>query len=882
MPISVGDRLGPYEILVPIGAGGMGEVWKATDTRLDRIVAVKVSQENFSERFDREARAIAALNHPHICTLHDVGPNYLVMEYVEGTPLVSKERGPLGTEEALRYAGQICEALDHAHRRGITHRDLKPSNILLTKQGIKLLDFGLAKLRPSPLKETDSTLTQALSKPLTRDGQILGTLQYMSPEQLQGREADASSDLFSFGCVLYEMLTAKRAFDGQSAASVIAAILERPAPSVSSVAPAALDRVQRCLAKDPDQRFQNALDLKAALEWAMLPLGESAASLPAPQPRLGYASWIAAAVLALALAGVSWIAYRATRPAPLKPLVRLDVDLGPDVSLNSQLGANTILSPDGTRLVYVSQGKLFTRRLDQSKAAELAGTDGAYAPFFSPDGQWVAFFTANKLKKVSVDGGAVIALCDATSPMGGSWGDDGNIVAALTTTGVLSRVPSSGGVPAPVTELGQGEVTHRWPQILPGSKAVLFTANRSAVGFDGGNIEVLSPVSNRTKILVRGATFGRYLAVSKEAGYLVYVSRGALFAVPFDPEKLELRGTPTPVLEQVSYSSQSGSAQFDFSRDRTLVYLSGQPGTGMVTIQWLNGDKMQPLLAKPGSYMRPRLSPDGQRLAMDIGEGSGSDFWIYDWQRDTMTRLTFGGSSFYEPIWSPDARYIVGTASEGLIWMRADGAGKPQPLTRSKNIQYAWSFSPDGKRLAYNEAAPNGFAIWTLPLESTSSGLRAGKPEPFLQAPLQERQAMFSPDGRWMAYASNESGASQVYVRAFPDKGGKWQISSAGGATPEWSRNGRELFFRTLDNRIMVTNYTVQGDSFVAGKPQVWSEKQLADFGPLVPNYDLAPDGKRIAALMPAEGQEEQKAQNHVIFLENFFDELRRKVPERN
>ncbi|HEV2200624.1 MAG TPA: protein kinase [Bryobacteraceae bacterium] len=883
MSIAAGTRLGPYEILAPIGAGGMGEVWKASDTRLDRIVAIKVSQENFSERFEREARAIAALNHPNICQLYDVGPNYLVMEYVEGAPLVSKERGPLGTEEALRYAAQICEALDHAHRRGITHRDLKPANILLTKQGIKLLDFGLAKLRPSPLRETDATLTQALTKPLTRDGQILGTLQYMSPEQLQGKEADARSDLFSFGCVLYEMLTAKRAFDGQSAASVIAAILERPAPSVSSVAPAALDRVlQRCLAKDPDQRFQNALDLKAALEWSMQSSSESAAA-PAPSlSRLGRFTVVAAAVLAVGfvIAGVGW--YRATRPPELKPLVRLDVDLGPDVSLGA--GPNVILSPDGSRLVFVSQGKLFTRKMDQPRATELAGTQGATSPFFSPDGQWVAFFSQNKLRKISVEGGAAIALCDSgASFTGGSWGEDRNIVVALSPGGPLSRIPAAGGAPSPITELDRtrGEATHRWPQVLPGAKAVLFAAHTTiGGGFDEANIDVMTLAdtlkNTRRKTLVRGGLYPRYIP----SGYLLYVNRGTLFAVPFDLDRLELRGAPVPLLEQVAYSAQFGYAQLDFSRNGTLIYRGGEGG-GLVTMQWLDGaGKTQPLLAKPDSYLYPKLSPDGRRLAIFTAEGSNGNISVYEPQRDTMTRVTFEAGGVSWPLWTPDGQYIVFSGTTGMYWTRADGAGKAQPLTKTKSTgQFSGSMTADGKRLAYEELGSGTlFDLWTVPLESDSAGLRAGKPELFLQTPFDEQNPSFSPDGRWLAYDSDESGTLQTYVRAFPDKGGKWQVSSGGGTFPKWSRDERELFFRNLDDQIMVASYSVTGDSFVADKPRLWSEKRLANQG-TSGTYDVAPDGKRIAALMPAEGQEGQKAQNHVIFLENFFDELRRKVP---
>jgi serine/threonine-protein kinase len=438
--------------------------------------------------------------------------------------------------------------------------------------------------------------------------------------------------------------------------------------------------------------------------------------------------------------------------------------------------------------VYVSQNRLFTRRLDQPKATELADTARAYAPFFSPDGQWVAFFAQGKLKKISVEGGSAIALCDAAggNGLGGSWGEDGNIIAALENTIPLSRVPSAGGVPTHVSELGQGEVTHRWPQILPGGKAVLFTAHIYTTGFDDATVEVMSLADHRRKTLVRGGTFGRY----SPSGHLVYINKGTLFAVPFDVDTLAVRGTPSPVLDQVAYSPGVGSAQFDFSRSGTLVYQSGGAvGGGLFTAQWLDGaGRTQPLLAKADNYLYPRLSPDGQRLAV-----SAADIWIYEWQRDTMTRLTFSGEA--APVWSPDGRYIVFRAPGGMFLTRSDGAGKPQPLTQSKVRQTPYSFTPDGKRLAFHEVSATGFHLWTVPLESDGTGLRAGKPEPFLQTQFSERSPSFSPDGRWLAYASDESGSYQVYVRAFPDRGGKWQISNGGGLYPVFSRNGRELFF---------------------------------------------------------------------------------------
>jgi serine/threonine-protein kinase len=874
MPISPGDKLGPYEIISPLGAGGMGDVYKARDSRLDRVVALKVSKSEFTERFEREARAVAALNHPNICTLHDVGPTYLVMEYIGGTPL----KGPLSLDDTLKYGVQICDALDAAHKKDITHRDLKPANILVTKAGIKLLDFGLAKIGQAGTSVDGNTLTMAL----TGKNEIVGTLYYMSPEQLQaqatGQEIDGRSDIFSLGLVLYEMLTGKRAFEGSSPASVIAAIMERPAPSLGNVAPPALDRlVQRCLKKDPEDRWQTVRDLKAELEWiASAPMQPASTALSQKGSRM---PWIAASLAALGLIAASWIAYRATRPAELKPLVRLDVDLGSDVSLGSTSGVAAILSPDGTRLVYVSKGKLFTRKLDQPKATELAGTDGATAPFFSSDGQWLAFFAAGKLKKLPIDGGPASYLMDASAGFGGSWGQDGSIVVSPSAFGGPVQIPSNGGSVTPLTELALGETFHHWPQILPGGKAVLFTSST----LSGLDIEALSVKDRRRKTLVRGGSFGRYLATGNRSGHLIYVNNGSLFAVPFDPEALEVHGTPAPVLEQLSYDPIFVSAQLDVSENGIVVYEAGGSQSLVATVQWLNRNgTMQPLLAKPGNYTRPRLSPDGRRLALDIPDASSRDVWIYDWQRDNTTRLTFNtGGVSPNPIWTPDGRFIVFEGKGGIFWIRSDGGGKPISLIESKNRQVAWSFTTDGKHLAWLESAStSGWELWTVSVEQDGAGLHAGKPEVFLRNSFDNRYPAFSPDGHWMAYTSNEGGTYEIYVRAFPDKGGRWQVSSAGGSYPLWSPNGHELFFRTGDNQIMVANYTTNGDSFMPDKPKLWSDKRLLNFGLIgTASYDVAPDGNRIAALLPVATSESQQAQNHVVFLMNFFDELRRKAP---
>ena len=568
-------------------------------------------------------------------------------------------------------------------------------------------------------------------------------------------------------------------------------------------------------------------------------------------------------IILIVLAGSSYYR-RGERPraAALLPLMRLDVDLGSDVSPGSDSGADSILSPDGTRLVYVSHSKLFTRRLDQAEATELPGTEGAQAPFFSPDGQWVGFFARGILSKVSIQKGQVIPLCDGSLHNGGSWGEDGAIIAGFNFR--LAGIPSGGGSPNFVTELAPGEIVHRWPQILPGGKAVIFSAYRSLAGADGATIEVQSLRDRRRKTLVRGGTWGRYV----RSGHLVYINQGSLFAVPFDLGRLEVQGTPTPVLENVAYSAATGSARIDFSRTGTLVYQSSKAGKGLVTIQWLDeSGKTRPLLPVPGNYLSPTLSPDGSQMALT----SDGDIWVYEFGHRKMTRVTFGGG-YTGPVWSADSRYIAFRSARGMLWVRADGTAPPQVLTQG----LPWSFTRDGKRLAFNLFSPaNIDDVWTVPVESGSSGLRAGKPELFLQASFHERSPMFSPDGRWIAYQSNESGRYEVYVQGFPNRRGKCQISKDGGQYPAWSPNGRDLFFWS-SGLLMAASYQALGDSFVAEKPRVWWKKRIPNFSS-TKSYDPAPDGKSIVELMPDDTLEEPHGR--VTFLLNFFDELRRLVP---
>src|SRR5271165_2145830 len=601
MVLTSGTKLGTYEILSPLGKGGMGEVYQAKDTKLGRSVALKVLPKAFATdperlvRFQGEAKILAVLNHSNISTIHGLeqcsGTTYLVMELVPGETLAElvKRGGAVPVEEALAIARQIAEALEAAHEKGIVHRDLKPANVKLTPEGkVKVLDFGLAKAFSGDTSTENIGNSPTLSMAATMQGVILGTAAYMSPGQARGKTVDRRTDIWAFGAVVYELLKGKQVFHGEDVTEILAAVvMKEPAFDALPWNTPASIRVllQRCLRKDKRHRLADATGLRIEIEDVI-----AAATMPIEQP--------------------------------LRLLMRLDVDLGPDVSLRSVARADGIISPDGTRIVYVSRGRLFTRQLEQPNTIELAGTQDAYAPFFSPDGQWIGFFAQAKLKKISLEVGAAITLRDAPNGRGGTWGEDGNIIAALNITGDLSRIPSAGGPPTPGTDLQNGEVTHRWPQILPGGKAVLFTAHTALVGFDRATIEVMSLADHRRKTLVRGGTYGRYLP----SGHLVYVDQGTLFAAPFDVDRLEVHGTPAPVIEQIGYSAGTGSAQLDFSQTGTLIYRSGGAGAGLPIVAWLDGaGKTQPLLAKPGLYSNPSLSPDGRRLAVDVVEGSGAD-----------------------------------------------------------------------------------------------------------------------------------------------------------------------------------------------------------------------------------------------------------------
>jgi Tol biopolymer transport system component/predicted Ser/Thr protein kinase len=890
MSLTKGDHLGPYEILALIGVGGMGEVYRARDTRLNRDVAIKVSKEQFTERFAREARAIASLNHPHICTLYDIGPNYLVMEYVEGAAL----KVPLSLDNAVPIIHQLIDGIEAAHEKNIVHRDLKPANIRITPDGVvKILDFGLAKATQDTDQSRDPEGEGAENSPTltigaTKAGAILGTAAYMSPEQAKGKTADRRSDIWSFGVVVYELLTGKRPFNGETVVETLGEVMHKE-PDWAP-APERLRRLlQRCLQKDRKNRLGAIADAR----WMMEEGAELVQAIPAPSrgalwARLGSLGWITAAVMTVAALALAFVHFRET-PAP-QPLTRFSVDLGPEAVTGPRITA--AISPDGRRLAFVARGaggkeQLATRLLDQANPTLLAGTENASDPFFSPDGQWIGFFADGKMKKISVAGGAAVNLCDAIGARGASWGEDGNIVVTLnpgTGTG-LSRVSAAGGTPQTLTKPGdKNEVSHRWPQILPGGEAVLFTSTTVIGAYDDGSIEVLSLKTGQWKIVQRGGYFGRYLATSNRAGQLVYVHQGTLLGVPFDLDRLEVRSTPAPLLEDVAGDPSYAGGQFDVSRNGTFVYLGGKSlAAAGWPLTWLDSTgKTEPLLASPGNYWTPRLSPDGKRLAVAVNTTA---IGVYDSQRDTMTPLTFKPQLTTSPVWTPDGKHIVFAATAGAIgtlqWIRSDGAGESQQLLEGKAELRPYSFSPDGKRLAFAQSgSETGYDLWTLPLDSSDpEHPKAGKPEPFVRTVLDDYEPAFSPDGQWIAYQSLATGVPEVYVQPFPGPGGKWLISTGGGRHPVWSRNGRELFYQAPDYRIMVVMYSARGDSFAPVKPRPWAETQILEPNILYWNLDLAPDGKRFVVAPKPEATGGQKGSVHVTVLLNFFDELRRKTP---
>ncbi len=895
MAILVGKRLGPYEILSAIGAGGMGDVYRARDARLNRTVAIKVLRTHLAdklelrERFEREARTIASLNHAHICTLHDIGhqdgTDYLVMEYLEGETLTARLlKGPLPIEQVLRYAIEIAGALDMAHRQGITHRDLKPGNILLTKSGAKLLDFGLAKLRQAAVPAESFSKRPTTDQDITAEGAIVGTLQYMAPEQLEGKEADGRTDIFAFGVVVYEMATGKKAFEGKSQASLIAKILDSDPPPISSLqpmTPPALDRVvKRCLAKDRDDRWQSANDLTQELKW-IVEGGSQVSPLPVTPAR--GVSWLGRRELILSVgalllgAVIAGLAVRNLKPWPApaaQPVTRTVINLPPGQQLAGlESGPAIALSPDGTRLAYVArQGgtqQVYLRAMDSLESKPIPGTEGAVNPFFSPDGQWLGFFAGGKLMRVSMSGGPALTLSDVVNPRGASWGSQGTIAFGLATNSALLEVPDAGGTPQPLTRLEKGEPGHRWPEFLPGGKAVLFTAGANPLNFTNAQVAVQSVGTGQRRNLIQGGMYPRYAP----SGHLVYAQGGSLIAVAFDPRRLLVTGTAVRVVDGVRQSPIDGDAQYSFSATGSLVYASGGPQATQRKVVWVDRRGAEQALTAPvHAYRYPRLSPDGRRMATIIEE-SEANIWLYDLTRETLTRLTFQGDLNLLGAWTPDGKRIAFQSNKegtpNVFWQLADGSGGMERLTTGEYRQSPNSWSPDGQLMAFIEVNPTtGYDIWVLRLNDR-------KAQPFLRTPFNEGAPRFSPDGRWLAYTSDESGRPEIYVQPYPGPGGKWQISTEGGTEPVWNPNGRELFYR-IGDRMMAVDITTQ-PGFAAGKSRMLFEGQYVPTPVMFPNYDVTPDGQRFLMLKPTEQVQSEPNQINVVL--NWFEELKQKVP---
>ncbi|MGA2714783.1 MAG: protein kinase [Bryobacteraceae bacterium] len=811
MQLKPGDKLGPYKIVLPIGNGGMGEVWRAHDPRLSRDVALKISKAEFTERFKQEATLVAQLNHPNICTLFDVGPNYLVMELVEGAPI----KGPLPVEKAVEYAGQILDALDAAHRKSITHRDLKPANILVTKRGIKLLDFGIAKQAPG-LGPDDVTI-----QAMTAEGQISGTLQYMSPEQLQAKKADARSDIFSFGCVLYEILSGARAFGGTNAASVIAAIMEREPEPLKTTPP--LDRVIRtCLAKDPDERFQTARDLKRDLMWAMETTAVAAPN-KAPTP------WMIAAAAVVAL-GASLYFRTANTTAPE---TRLDI-----VTPATTAPASFALSPDGRRIAYVASGELWVRPLDSTSAQALSGTEGALSPFWSPDSRSLGFFADQKLKRIDLGGGQLQTLAEAPGLVAqGTWNAEGMILfsGAGGTSGLLSTVPASGGQTVLATKLGKGQTNPGAPRFLPGGRQVVFISAGADSAIWLGSLD--GTERRRIAALTPGTdSAGEYLA----PGWLVRVRQNALTAQRFNAGRGELSGDPTTLAQAVGVDPITRAGSFSVSPSGAIAWRFGGGGTRRQLIWFSRSGQNAGVFGAPDDtfLFGPELSPDGKRAAIERGPAGSRDIWIQEGTR--TSRFTFDPADDRYAIWSPDgARVVFASARKGnydLYQKPANGSGVEEILLQSAGSKRPNSWSPDGRFILYYSSQNNG-DLMVLPL----TGDR--RPFPFLSTRFYEDKGVFSPDGKWAAYQSNESGRNEIYVRPFPGPGGQWQVSTGGGTSPRWRADGKELYYVAPDAKLMAVAVIAQEATFKPGTPEALFQTHIA---PAVnrPQYDVARDGR--------------------------------------
>jgi serine/threonine-protein kinase len=917
----------------------MGEVYRARDTKLNRDVAIKVLPAAFSvnadriSRFTREAQVLAALNHPNIAAIYGLeessGVRALVLELVEGPTLANRiAKGAIPLREALHVAQQIAEALEAAHEQGVVHRDLKPANVKLRPDGVvKVLDFGLAKALDS---SAGAAFADAPGTPTpdgsdqdfdglptaTHVGTILGTAAYMAPEQAMGKPVDRRADIWAFGILLFEMLSCRRAYSGDTHAATLAQVIERDVDwqlLPAALPPTIMTLLLRCLTKDPRKRLQAIGEARLVIEQV---LTEGAAESSSPRtikpvtPRvrggvLRPLTWFLTAAVALGAAALALV--RPWRASVAMPAAYVSTELNVDTNAVLGLGASAVLAPNGAAVAFVGSKpgersatsvRIYVRRIDDLQAVPVRGTERGRVPFFSPDGRSIGFFADGKLKKVSIDGGPVVILADAPQPRGGTWAEDGTITFAPGRGAGLVRVSSSGGNQQPLTTLVEGEAAVGWPQMLPGDAGVLYTSYGRPSTEDNAALVVQPLPSGPRKIVHRGGYFGRYAP----SGHLLFVRDSTLFAAPFNVTRLETTGFPTPVVERVM-SILPGGADYAFSQNGTLVFFPGVAGAQGLPMSWMGRDgKLSAVRPALASWSNPAFAPDGRRLAVDILDDGQRDVWIIEWERDALARLTVDGAFNTTPVWTPSGDGIAfgsrrgGGPTSNLYWQRADGTGDVTRLTDAKANQYPTSWHPSGRFLAFDEEAPSQSAgpVWfsdtrpgdsnvmILPMEGDdASGWKPGRPIAFVNTRFHESEGVFSPDGRWIAYTSNETGRNEIYVRAFPGPGGRWLISNGGGTSPTWSPKRNELYFLNNDVRLMVATFVVAGDTFRPDVPRLWSGTRVAPRG-AGRWFNLHPDGERFVVAVGAPGREDSarsdaRSKNYV-FVFNFFDELRRRV----
>jgi serine/threonine protein kinase len=863
MTLAPGTRLGPYKVAASIGRGGMGEVYRAIDTRLDRTVAIKVMAGAFtgfdgSHTLEIEARASATLNHPHICALHDVSRDgdtpFLVMEYVKGETLASRlARGPLPVREAIRFAIQIAEALDHAHRHGVVHRDLKPSNIMITQSGVKVLDFGLASLRAAAPLQLPLDVTPSASQQLASERTLLGTVHYMAPERLEGREADAASDLFSLGAVMYEMITGRRPFESSSPAGVIAAILRSDPPAPSSVqpdVPASLDWiVQKALAKNPDARWRAAGDVVEVLRWiARQPANAGAATDVRPQQRLlvplSIASVLIAAGLGLALAR--------TRPAETPALPPMTFSIFPPENggftptPSSVPAVQFALSPNGRRLAFIASvghdpSQIWIRALDSLTAEPLAGTQGAEYPFWSPDSESLGFFADGVLKRIDLAGGPARTLAAAPNGRGGAWSRSGIILFAPGTQGGIYRVRAGGGELEPVTRVdtARREASHRWPQFLPDDRHFIYFVQSASPDAHGIYLDAIERSAPR-RLLSSGLN-ATYVPPDR----LLFVVEDALMAARFDWQNGRVDAESLPVISSIAGSSNFYAA-VSASHTGVLAYESGASSSELV---WMDrGGRRIGSLGAPAEYADFRLSPRGDRLAVALVDAQGHrpDIRMFDLARGAKARLTSDPATDASPVWSPDGQRIVFRSNPNglhdLYQQTANGAGPSALLLQSPNAKYPTDWTPDGRNIVFHTSqTQTGFDIWMASVD----GLRS---TPLVQTPFDEVQGQVSRLGQWLAYTSLETGQPEVYVRGLSDAATRWQVSGGGGSDPRWRGDGRELFYVSADSWLTSVTFTDSGPAV----PRRLFRVHVAPLGnPFLSNYDVTSDGQRFLVKVP-------------------------------